>query len=333
MKPTKILMSIAVIAIACSCEKENMTPKTESVPQTQELRTRSVTDAMLSFASEEEMFDRIQELKTMDETEMKAWCDSQCPDFLSQYDFMWQIVEELDGAASMEEVRAIQAKYQDQMLFNSNPEEEDIAPYIPSSHRGTEFVCNSEGNVLIGGEVRNYNNLTAYEQTPEYRFSHPQAQTRAKNKTLISGIKAETKDRKFWGEAYLNTKTGWVEIKLVAHKDGAFGWNKYKTSYSLKLLEFFNWNQIGAFAIDVLNARPNYYVTRDIKSGQYFPFVKDRQPGKSQARFLIQAYSRGVKEANAKRFGVICVPVATRGDNEYFVVDENDNYGILQEAN
>lgn len=304
MKPTKILMSIAVIAIACSCEKENMTPKTESVLQTQELRTRSVTDAMLSFASEEEMFDRIQELKTMDETEMKAWCDSQCPDFLSQYDFMWQIVEELDGAASMEEVRAIQAKYQDQMLFNSNPEEEDIAPYIPSSHRGTEFVCNSEGNVLIGGEVRNYNDLTYYEQTSDYRSTHPQIQTRAANKEWLAGRKAETKDRKFWVEAYLNTVTGGVELKLAAHKKGTFGWNQYKTAYSIRIEQFANWKEVGAFTLDILNARPNFYVTRDMKSSQYFPFVRERQAGKTKAAFFLTAYSRGVKEENALSLGV-----------------------------
>lgn len=297
-------MSIAVIAIACSCEKENMTPKTESVPQTQELRTRSVTDAMLSFASEEEMFDRIQKLKTMDETEMKAWCDSQCPDFLSQYDFMWQIVEELDGAASMEEVRAIQAGCQGKMLFNTNPEDEDIAPYIPSSHRGTEFVCNSEGNVLIGGEVCNYNDLTYYEQTSDYRSTHPQIQTRAANKEWLAGRKAETKDRKFWVEAYLNTVTGGVELKLAAHKKGAFGWNQYKTAYSIRIEQFANWKEVGAFTLDILNARPDFYVTRDMKSSQYFPFVRERQAGKTKAAFFLTAYSRGVKEENALSLGV-----------------------------
>ena len=81
MKLTKILMSIAVIAIACSCKKEKMAAETESIPQTHEPITRSVTDAMLSFGSEEEMFDRIQQLKNMDEAEMAAWYESQCPDF------------------------------------------------------------------------------------------------------------------------------------------------------------------------------------------------------------------------------------------------------------
>ena len=317
MKLTKILMSIAVIAIACSCKKEKMAAETESIPQTHEPITRSVTDAMLSFGSEEEMFDRIQQLKNMDEAEMAAWYESQCPDFLSQYDFMWQIVEELDNAASMDEVRAIQAGCQGKMLFNTNPEDEDISPYIPSSHRGTEFVCNSEGNVLIGGEVCNYNDLTYYEQTSDYRSTHPQIQTRAANKQWLAGRKAETKDRKFWVEAYLNTITEGVELKLAAHKKGMFGWNQYKTAYSIRMEQFTNWQEIGVFAADILSVSPNYYVTRDMKSSQYFPFARGRQAGQPYASFFITAYSRGVKDANALSFGVACSPTVIEGAQSF----------------
>ncbi len=48
MKLTKILMSIAVIAIACSCEKENMTPETESIAA----ETASSTETRLSEFAE-----------------------------------------------------------------------------------------------------------------------------------------------------------------------------------------------------------------------------------------------------------------------------------------
>lgn len=319
MKITKIIMLIAAAIIVCSCEKEH-TPTFEK-NEIEDATTRS-SGFMLSFSSEDEMFEQIQSLKLMTEEEQDAWYEKHANGFVSQQQFMWQIVEELDNAVSLEEVRDIQAKYAGQMLFNTNPDDEDIAPYIPSNYKGTEFVCDRNGNVLIAGKVCNYNNLTSYEQTSDYLFNH-QPQTRAREK--LAGVYAKDGKRKFWSEAYLNTVTDGIEIRLAAHKKNMFGWNKYKTSYGIKIIEFSNWAQITPFSADILNARPNYYVTADVKSGLYYPFVRGRSNPSKVAKFFIMVYSRGVGEKNAKGYGVINSPTplkkATHIGDDYYVVD------------
>lgn len=319
MKTAKIMILIAAAIIVCSCEKEHTTAFDKN--GIEETVTRSAC-TMLSFSSEDEMFDQIQSLKLMTEEEQDVWYDNHANGFVSQQKFMWQIVEELDNALSLEEVHNIQSKYAGQMLFNTNPEDEDISPYIPSNYKGTEFVCDRDGNVLIGGEVRNYNNLTSYEQTTDYLFNH-QPQTRAREK--LAGVYAQDGKRKFWSEAYLNTATGGIEIRLAAHKKNMFGWNKYKTSYAIKITEFSNWAQITAFSTDILNARPNYYVTADVKSGLYYPFVRGRANPSKVAKFFIMVYSRGVGEKNAKGYGVINSPTPLRTaahiGGDYYVVD------------
>lgn len=318
MKIAKNVMMIAAAIIVCSCEKEQMTMFDKNVIGTV---TRS-SCSMLSFSSEDEMFEQIQSLKLMTEEEQDAWYKKHADNFVSQQQFMWQIVEELDNATSLEEVRNIQAKYTGQMLFNTNPEDEDIAPYIPSNYKGTEFVCDRNGDVMIAGEVCNYNNLTSYEQTTDYLFNH-QSQTRTREK--LAGVYAQDGKRKFWSEAYLNTVTGGVEIRLAAHKKNMFGWNKYKTSYGIKITEFSNWAEITAFSNDILNARPNYYVTADVKSGLYYPFVRGRSNPSKVAKFFIMVYSRGVGVKNAKGYGVINSPTplktAAHIGSDYYVVD------------
>lgn len=319
MKITKFMILIAAAIIVCSCEKEQ-TP-TFDKNGIEDVTTRS-SGSMLSFSSEDEMFEQIQSLKLMTEDEQDAWYKKHANAFVSQQKFMWQIVEELDNASSMETVREIQAKYTGQMLFNTNPDDEDIAPYIPSNYKGTEFVCDKNGNVLIAGKVRNYNNLTSYEQTSDYLFNH-QPQTRAREK--LAGVYAQDGKRKFWSEAYLNTVTGGIEIRLAAHKKNMFGWNKYKTSYGIKITEFSNWAEITPFSTDILNARPNYYVTADVKSGLYYPFVRGRSNPSKVAKFFIMVYSRGVGEKNAKGYGVINSPTplqtAAHIGGDYYVVD------------
>lgn len=63
-------------------------------------------NAMLSFATEDDMYAEINKLKNMNCDELSAWRSSHA-DFISQFDFMNAVVDELDAAQSIEEVRII----------------------------------------------------------------------------------------------------------------------------------------------------------------------------------------------------------------------------------
>lgn len=288
-------MLFLVAGLMSACTKEM--PEDTIIPTTA-AQTSLETTEMLTFSSEEEMFKQIEVLKTMQEDELKTWYKQQNENFVSQFDFMWQIVEELDTANTLEEIKKIQSKYTGLMLFNDNEEDEDISPYIPSDYNGTELVCNKSGNVIIAGEVRNYNNLDSFEQTSAYKVYH-QNIAREDPRDGIVGVFAENDKRKFWAEAYLNKITGTIELKLVAHKKRVL-WNKYQTSYSIKMLEFNNWQERKSLAQAVLYAKPNYHETGDIKSGLFHPFVRGVSDKSIPATFAIRVFSRGVGEENAK---------------------------------
>ncbi len=106
-------MLFLVTGLISACTKEM--PENIIIPTTA-AQTSLETTEMLSFSSEEEMFKQIEVLKTMQEDELKTWYKQQNENFVSQFDFMWQIVEELDTANSLEEAKEIQSKYTGLML-------------------------------------------------------------------------------------------------------------------------------------------------------------------------------------------------------------------------
>lgn len=314
MTSFRIFTAITVCAVlATACEKEPQVSEAQSAMENStQISTRVGDASMLSFESEEKMHQQIDILQDMAPEKMSEWYE-QNDNFTSQSEFMWQVVDELNNAASVDEVREIQAKYQGILLFNNNSADEDIAPYIPSECRGTELVCNKNGDVLIAGKVKNYNSLTSYEQTSDYAFNHP-TKTRASQK--LAGVYAIDGKRKFWCEAMLDTNSGWISLQFTAHAKNIFGWNKYKTSYGIKVMEFVNWASITNFTVDLLNARPNYYVTREMKSGTSLRFAAGRLNPSMVAKFYIVVYSRGVGAANAKGFGVFNSPTPLRSLEE-----------------
>ncbi len=229
--------------------------------------------------------------------------------FISQNEFMWKVVDELDSAENETDVKTIQSKYSNIFIFNNNIEE-DIAPYIPSTNFGYELICNKYGNVAIAGKIVNFNNLKSFQ---EYRTFQENASiennkfyiTRSDLRTKIAGVFAETKDRKFWAEAWSNNITGWVDLKLTAHKKKRLYWNKYRTEYYLKLDkgQSKGWTYTSDFYNAIFNVSyKDFYNTGEIASGDYRPFVRLAHSG--TARFELTAYTRGVGEANKKTFAV-----------------------------
>lgn len=278
-----------------SCQKETSTKK-ESFTINNEV---SEDAKMLSFASEEELHKQVHELKLMSKDDLDKWYLNH-DNFSSQHKFMWDVVDELDEATSIEEVKTMQQKYKGLLLFNENEEDKDISPYIPSTNHGTELVCNKYGDVIINGKVHNFNNISSYSQTRDYEMQN-MIKTRALNQ-IPGGYHVEVDKRKFWFEFWHNTNTSWYELRLVAHKKGAFGvWKKYRTSYGVSIDENNKkWIEYGPFAKDIIrDAKFSYYITADMASGDYYPFVRGVQKGAEYAYINVKAYSRGVGEANA----------------------------------
>ena len=257
MKMKKLLMLVAIIAIACSCEKEQMLPEPdkETTFQVQELETRS-TEAILSFASLEEMEMQIAKLATMSEKEQNTWYAER--NFESQYDALYRAAAEIDEATTLEEAEAIKAKFSPYFLYNENPADEELFnPYLPNEKPDYAYVCNINGEVIIAGEIVNFNTITNVRDTHEYQLSH-NAITRASapNITEQNILKRTVGKRKFWAEGRYIAEFRAVLIEFTAHKKGIFGWNKYTTAYHIRIAESYRnastygWTQYGGFVTE-----------------------------------------------------------------------------------
>lgn len=227
MKFTKFVLLAAAI-MACACEKEMLT---DTVSETAGNMTRTTTE-MLSFASVEEMEEQIGRLRIMTPEELTDWYAAQ--GFESQYHALYRAAEEIDNATTLEEAEAIKAKYTPYFLYNDNPaDEEPFNPYLPSEKPDYAYICNINGEVLIGSEVVNYNTITDVKDTHEYQLTHA-PETRADNITQDNILKRTAGKHKFWAEGRMD-QNEIVSIEFTAHKKSIFGWNKCQMSYHIRL--------------------------------------------------------------------------------------------------
>lgn len=225
MKFTKIIMLAAVVSLACACEKE-MAP--EAMPDGQPKEIKSGTE-MLSFASVEEMEAQVCELAAMDSEKQEAWYAAH--EFESQSDALYRVAEEIESVSTLEEAQAIKGKYGSYFLFNENPADEELFnPYLPNEKTEYALVCNIKGEVMIAGQVVNYNTITDVRNTHEYQLTHESVTRSAANITETNILKRTVGKHKFWAEGR-HKSDDIVSIEFTSHKKGLFGWNKCKMKY------------------------------------------------------------------------------------------------------
>lgn len=114
---------------------------------------------------------RFTELGAMNEEALSAWYASH--NFESQGDAAYRVAGEIENAATLAEAEAIKASYAAFFLFNENPDDdESFNPYIRNENPDYAYVCNIDGEELIGGEVRHFNSITSVKDTHEYQLTH-----------------------------------------------------------------------------------------------------------------------------------------------------------------
>lgn len=302
MKKSIYIIAGLLMVFSCSQKMELQNCRTENTPS-KIVGSEAGSQAMLSFGTEEELYLTMEGLKSMTIEERQEWY-SKCTGFVSQADFRWMAAEELENATSIEEARTIQNKYRPYLLFNDEPMEDgsyDISPYIPSDIMGIELVANKFGNVCVGGEIINYNNIESSTQSMHYRMNVMNQSSAGKYIKLASIHKA-TSTRKHWIEAYIDTNMGWIDLKLTAQKHIGLGmWNIYQTSYQLKFEEFENWEVVAPMArlIKASSDRGEYYSTGDLKADTYFNLASGVE-GKNifdRAVMVLSGKTRGIPEA------------------------------------
>lgn len=294
MKITKFMILIAAAIIVCSCAKD-VCESSEMAIDTKVVQEELAE--ILSFGSIEEMEMQIYALQRMSDNELSAWYAER--NFESQYDALYRAAKEIDEAKSLDEALAIKAKFVPYFLYNDNPADEEMFnPYLPNENRDYAYVCNIEGDVMIAGRIVNYNTITDAKNTHEYQMAHDIA-TRASdpNITETNILKRTVGKRKFWAEGRLNENEV-VAIEFTAHKKGTFGWNKYKTAYFVKVVNYNrSWESFSPDFVYYINSGKNGLWTREIPSHTLLPVGRLRY--KQTATMDLYIYSRGTGEAGA----------------------------------
>lgn len=226
MKIIKFIMLAAATTLAFACEKEMVAEATPDQPK----ETRVSTE-MLSFSSIEEMEQQINDLSAMDDDALSAWYASH--NFESQSDAAYRVAAEIEGAKTMAEAETIKASYASYFLFNENPEDDEpFNPYLRNENPEYAYVCNINGEVMIGGQVVNYNTINDVRNTHEYQLTHD-ILTRGVEQSQ-NYLKSTVGKHKFWAEGRFDANNDFVKVEFTAHRKGTFGWNKCKQNYHLR---------------------------------------------------------------------------------------------------
>lgn len=203
--------------------------------------------------------------------EQKEWCKSL--GFTSQailFNEAEEELEELTELNSFEEFRPrydqFKEEYSKYFLFNNNEKDMDLSFYLPSNAFGYSMVCNPDGNVMVAGVVKNFNNLNSYTETQYYKAEQEARMNTRSIEESLNRVYIKHDKRKMWAtaERYMLH----VHMNLRAHKKTMFGWNSYSTEYHIRYINHdpFSWTLLEHLRYFIENA-PSTCVTKELSSG------------------------------------------------------------------
>lgn len=263
----------ATALLVTSCSKET----TEQIPSTPEPVKSEVefTDNMLAFGSMQEAEIAIDQLLRMSSKERRNWYESKDPQFISQEEIFQIAIDEQELLKDFEQANLFRAKYEPIFMFNDDPADEELYnPYIPSDMFGFNHICNKDGNVMIAGEVKNFNNLTSVKETFYYQ-KEQEVGTKADIEESLNSLYIRHDKRKMWASSHRYMMN--VYVLLRAHKKNVFGWNQYRTEYYFKYLghDATTWTS-SVFIRDLMNQPGQEGWTNELAHGTEFPIGSTR---------------------------------------------------------
>ncbi len=281
---------------ACNSNEEQVVTQSDNeefVRTLSEIGTRSFSEEILSFASNEEMEETISVLLNMTDEEITQWYAANHPDFVS----MWQVYQtalddaeflgESEEIISMEDADRFKANYADYLLFNDDITDDMLyCPFLPISRDAYVYLANKNGDVIIAGEVVNLKDVKSVQETMFYQvdkeaqlleLSSTRGEINDSNHQIITRehylyIYNKGADRKMWAETIKEGNKRW--IKLSAHKKRTLlGWQKckakYRLTFNLQPSEYYSKTWVTTPEIIAwFNANPNgTFQTGDVSAG------------------------------------------------------------------
>lgn len=177
-----------ITAVFTSCQKNTLLPEESLSNDSQNtIKPLEASDEMLSFNSEEEMYKAIDRLKMSNNASLKTKATNS--NFTSLNDIYKQALAELaEQSENFELANQIKEKYQPYFLYNDNPADDEMYnPYIKTP-LDLSYICDRNGNVIINGEVKNFNIADSVQETESYRLKNSMARKVISNEFTENGV-------------------------------------------------------------------------------------------------------------------------------------------------
>lgn len=149
------LLAFIGLSVFCSCSNQlddnnEINPKDESI---------------LKFENQVEFDLMVAQLNEMDRQEFKQWIKQK--EFNSLLVEFENAMKETSKIKTVDDYAKVKSKYGNILYF---PEVNgDCGPYIPVSNERLSALLDKNGNVIIGGEIKNYKDITTHEQLVELK--------------------------------------------------------------------------------------------------------------------------------------------------------------------
>lgn len=154
-----------MLFVGCAKEVEEQAPTDRSTRTEATQQPIEFSNQTLSFASMAQLDAKVAELAELTYEDRQAWLDGQSG-FLSMQNASYQINEQMRICPDLDNVLALREAYADLFVFDpSTIVPVNATPYYKVSKSGYEWVCNAYGDVEVGGQVLNLNDITSYAQT------------------------------------------------------------------------------------------------------------------------------------------------------------------------
>ena len=244
-------LAVLITAVFTSCQKDTLAPEEplSSVPQNT-IKPLEASDKMLSFNSEEEMYTEIERLMMSNGANSNTMTISS--GFTSINDIYEQALADLDIVDKMKSIKMadqVKEKYQPYLLYNDDPADDEINnPYIKTDFR-LAYVCNKNGDVIINGEVKNFNIAKSAKETEIYKLTNP-VETKWYSQWEyiyhVNGVKIYERDnslhiddaageRRMYAFPYRDSPAqARIYIRMYGKKKTWRGWHDYKTAFYVK---------------------------------------------------------------------------------------------------
>lgn len=223
-------LSLSMIVLS-SCNSDDIVNIPMEQNELSTYSTRSSSENMLSFSSEEEYNALLDSLKSLSDGELMQW-EAQYGGFKSMYKAHTEALDQLLLSKNKVEYESTKKIYQSTFIFNDK-DDTDLSIYMPVLDVSKAVTLNQNGLVRISGEVkdmRDFNNYEGYQRKLSTLYP---IKSRVTIENGINKVHVKTKKRKF--SAQIGRRGNLQAIRVNASKKFLWGWIEYTTAYYWKL--------------------------------------------------------------------------------------------------